>query len=96
MNGRQGKHLLKRAFAGYLPAEVLSHRKQGFGIPLGAWFRGPLADWTNQALLGGNNALGAWFNTGQIEAMLSEHHKGGVDHGKRIWALVMLSLWLEG
>jgi asparagine synthase (glutamine-hydrolysing) len=96
MHGRQGKHLLKRAFAGYLPAEVLRHRKQGFGIPLGAWFRGPLKDWANQALLGGNNALGAWFNTGQIEALLREHNSGRVDHGKRIWALVMLSLWLEG
>ena len=96
MQGRQGKRLLKRAFAGYLPDEVLRHRKQGFGIPLGAWFRGPLADWTKQALLGGNRSLGAWFNTAQIETMLVEHNSGRVDHGKRIWTLLMLSLWREG
>lgn len=96
MQGRQGKRLLKRAFAGYLPAEVLRHRKQGFGIPLGAWFRGPLADWSKQVLLGMNSPLGAWFDTGQIEAILREHNKGGVNHGNRIWALLMLSLWLEG
>jgi asparagine synthase (glutamine-hydrolysing) len=96
MQGRQGKRLLKRAFAGYLPDEVLHHRKQGFGIPLGAWFPGPLSGWAKQALLGGNNALGSWFNTGQIETMLIEHNSGRVDHGKRIWALLMLSLWLEG
>ena len=96
MHGRLGKHLLKRAFAGYLPDEVLRHRKQGFGIPLSTWFRGPLAGWTKQALLGGNNSLGAWFNTDQIESMLIEHNSGRVDHGKRIWALVMLSLWLDG
>ncbi len=96
MQGWHSKHMLKRAFAKYLPAEVLSHSKQGFGIPLGAWFRGPLVDWTEQVLLGGNNALGTWFNTDQIETILREHHNGRVDHGKRIWALVMLSLWLEG
>ncbi len=96
VRGWQGKHLLKRAFRGYMPAEVLRHRKQGFGIPLGAWFRGPLADWTSHTLLGGNNPLSAWFNTDQVETMLGEHHSGRLDHGKRIWALLILSLWLEG
>ncbi|MFH2040745.1 MAG: asparagine synthase C-terminal domain-containing protein, partial [Chloroflexota bacterium] len=96
IHGRQGKHLLKHAFSGYLPAEVLHHRKQGFGIPLGAWFRGPLADWATQTLLGGNKPLARWFNTDQIETILDEHNSGHLDHGKRIWALVMLSLWLEG
>ena len=95
LQGRRGKRLLKRAFAGYLPEEVLRHRKQGFGIPLGEWFRGPLADWTRKSLLHGDQALGGWFNTSQVERILNEHQSGKVDHGKRIWALLMLSLWLE-
>lgn len=96
LNGSQGKRLLKRAFTGYLPDKVLHHRKQGFGIPLGAWFRGPLEDWAKQALLDGNNVLDTWFDTGQIKSLLAEHSSGQIDHGKRIWALLMLSLWLEG
>src|SRR5262249_58458737 len=39
MPGGRLKGLLKSAFAGVLPREVLAHRKQGFMIPLGDWLR---------------------------------------------------------
>jgi asparagine synthase (glutamine-hydrolysing) len=39
MPGGRLKGLLKAAFAGVLPREVLAHRKQGFMIPLGDWLR---------------------------------------------------------
>ena len=52
VRGRNGKYLLKKAFANDLPENVQSHGKQGFGIPLAAWFRGPLADWSRELLLG--------------------------------------------
>src|SRR5262249_32577813 len=42
VQGRRGKHLLRRVAARWLPREVLEKPKKGFGIPLGAWFRGPL------------------------------------------------------
>lgn len=94
--GRRGKTLLKRAFASHLPESVLRHRKQGFGIPLGAWFRGPLADWSSSLLMGADRKLNGLFEPGSIDRYLDEHKSGRVDHGKRIWSLVMLSLWLEG
>ena len=51
LRGFSGKYLLRKAFDNYLPAQVKSHRKQGFGIPLAAWFRGPLSDWSCALLL---------------------------------------------
>jgi asparagine synthase (glutamine-hydrolysing) len=94
--GRKGKYLLKRAFASYFPDSVLQHRKQGFGIPLGAWLRGPIADWSRSLLLEGDHKLNGLFEPVSIGRILEEHQSGRVDHGKRIWSLVMLSLWLEG
>ncbi|MFZ1042010.1 MAG: asparagine synthase (glutamine-hydrolyzing), partial [Anaerolineales bacterium] len=38
VRGRNGKYLLKKAFANDLPENVQTHGKQGFGIPLAAWF----------------------------------------------------------
>jgi asparagine synthase (glutamine-hydrolysing) len=96
LHGRQGKYLLKRAFTQYLPEEVLHHRKQGFSIPAGTWFRGPLAEWSRQILVGDNSPMCPWFDIHQMKTWLDEHKAGREDHGKRIWALVMLSLWLEG
>jgi asparagine synthase (glutamine-hydrolysing) len=93
VRGRSGKYLLKKAFAGYLPDSVKSHRKQGFGIPLAAWFRGPLAEWSRELLLDANGPLSQWFKRATLEALLEEHRERGADHGKRLYALSMLALW---
>ena len=93
VRGRGGKYLLKKAFAKCLPENVKSHGKQGFGIPLAAWFRGPLADWSRGLLLGGK--LNAWFNESVLQTFLDEHVQARADHGKRLYALTMLALWLE-
>ncbi|MGZ9234126.1 MAG: asparagine synthase-related protein, partial [Anaerolineales bacterium] len=96
VRGRSGKYLLKKAFADYLPENVRKHRKQGFGIPVSAWFRGPLYDWSKELLTSNGNSLNQWFDQKTITSMLEEHRAGRVDHGKRIYALTMLALWLKG
>jgi asparagine synthase (glutamine-hydrolysing) len=93
VRGRSGKYLLKKAFAGYLPENVRKHRKQGFGIPVGAWFRGPLHDWAKQLLASNGSPLDSWFDRKVVSTLLEEHRTGRVDHGKRIYALTMLALW---
>ena len=37
-----GKWILRKAIDGIVPPEVLCRPKQGFGVPLGKWFRGEL------------------------------------------------------
>ena len=96
VRGRSGKYLLKKAFADYLPENVRKHRKQGFGIPLSAWFRGPLYDWSKELLTSNGSPLHQWFNTHVMNTILDEHRAGRVDHGKRIYALAMLALWTKG
>ena len=41
--GAVGKVVLKEALRGLVPDDVLTRPKQGFGLPLGEWFRGELA-----------------------------------------------------
>jgi len=96
VRGRSGKYLLKKAFAGYLPENVRKHRKQGFGIPVSAWFRGPLYGWSKELLASNESLLNPWFDRNMVNSMLEEHRAGRVDHGKRIYALTMLALWLKG
>lgn len=92
---RGGKYLLKKAFASSLPANVKSHKKQGFGIPLGTWFRGPLADWSQELLLGEGGSLAGWFNPPALHNLVDEHLSGKADHGKRLYALTMLAIWVQ-
>ena len=95
LRGRRGKVLLRKAFADLLPAEVLSHAKQGFGIPVGAWLRGPLEGWARQLLLAPDGPLVNWFQPQALARLLAEHQAGKQDHGKRIWALACLAIWVR-
>ena len=93
LKGRQGKVLLRKAFADMLPPDVLAHGKQGFGIPVSAWLRGPLESWTRETLLAPDRILAKWFQRDEMIKLIAEHQAGKQDHGKRLWALVCLALW---
>ena len=89
----RGKHLLRRTAARWLPPEVLNKPKQGFAIPLGQWFRGPLA-----ALAGDLFASRAFRDRGLLQPeaarrYLDGHLRGDADHGELLWSMVSLELW---
>lgn len=94
VRGFKTKWLLAAAFADKLPAEVLHRGKQGFSVPVGLWLRHELRNWAQERLLG-NAALSEWFCPEAIQRLLAEHDSGRVNHGKRLWALVLFALWLE-
>jgi asparagine synthase (glutamine-hydrolysing) len=96
VRGRRGKYLLRKAFANALPEPVIRHGKQGFGIPLAAWFRGPLREWSRELLLTPDSPLRQWMNLAPMQRMLDQHAAGEADHGKRLYALVMLAVWARG
>ena len=93
VKGRVGKYILRKCFEEKLPKEVFKRGKQGFGIPVGNWFREPLSDWVGQTLLEEDNPCQKWFRMEQISTLLDEHRNFRENHGKRIFALVMLFLW---
>ena len=92
--GETGNICCAGPFADLLPPEVTAQGKQGFGIPVGKWLREGLAGWCRELLLHG---LGAQrlFKPEAISRLLGEHAQGSVDHGKRLWALAALELWLR-
>lgn len=90
----QTKWLLTAAFADKLPPDVLKRGKQGFGVPLGLWLNRELRSWTRERLID-NRALSEWFKPAAIEQLLRQHDSGRINHGKRLWALLMVAVWLE-
>jgi asparagine synthase (glutamine-hydrolysing) len=91
-NGRR-KHVLKEAAAGLLPAEILNRRKQGFAVPVGAWFRGNLRELFSDVLLSPRARQRGYFEPRFIERLVREHVSGRRDHTLRLWALVVFELW---
>ena len=87
------KYVLKKAFSKILPKEIVYRHKQGFGVPLGSWFRGELKDLAYQVLLDERAVSRGYFKKDRIKALLDEHCSGRFDHGHKIWSLLNLELW---
>ena len=88
-----GKKLLRDAFACNLPAAVFERPKMGFAVPVGAWLRGSLRSMTRDLLQSTGSFADRHFNRAAVSRLLDEHDGGRIDHGQRLYALLMLELW---
>ncbi len=87
------KYILKKAMKNLLPQKIISRGKAGFGVPIGVWFKEELKEFAYQILLDKRARKRGYFNSKFIEQLLEEHIMGKIDHGNRIWALLVLELW---
>ncbi|MCX7001462.1 MAG: asparagine synthase (glutamine-hydrolyzing) [Candidatus Sumerlaeota bacterium] len=95
LRGRRHKYLLKKTFHDLLPETILNRGKQGFGIPVGKWFRENLRLMMKDMLLSERFINRKIFMLEYISRLIQEHEQGKTDHGKRIWTLVMLEFWFR-
>lgn len=89
------KVILKQAFDGILPKEILYRRKMGFGLPIDHWFRGELSDYIRDKLLSRRSIERGYFNSRFVERIIDEHMAGSHQHQYLLWNLLMLELWHE-
>jgi asparagine synthase (glutamine-hydrolysing) len=89
----ESKRLFRRAIKGIVPDFVLSRPKQGFEVPLGAWFRGPLRH-RIQALRTSSAAIEPYVDRRAVERLVGEHSVGRRDHSTLLWRLIVLENWL--
>ena len=91
-NGRR-KHVLKEVAATLLPADILNRKKQGFGVPLGTWFRGNLRELFADTLLSPTSLQRGYFQPAFVRQIVDEHLTGKRDHTLRLWQLVVFEKW---
>ena len=65
----------------------------GFGIPLGKWFRTDWKDYFRDIVLSERAVKRGYFKRSALKNIYEEHVNGRMDHGSRMWALLMLELW---
>ncbi len=95
LKGWRTKHILKRALRGVVPDAILRRRKQGFGVPLGLWMRGPLRGVLEARLDSGEVARVGLFDPRTTRRLVNEHVSGVRDHQKILWGLLMFDAWRE-
>jgi asparagine synthase (glutamine-hydrolysing) len=94
VQGRQGKHVLKRAMTPALPREIVYREKAGFGLPIRAWLRqsnGLLDHYLATKRLQQQGL----YNAGAVQQLLAEQFSGRADHSYTVLTLLCQQLWLE-
>jgi asparagine synthase (glutamine-hydrolysing) len=95
LKGKTTKVAFKDALRGWLPDHILDRKKMGFGVPIGDWFRGALADLPGEILLDPRSLDRGYFRPEAVRAIIDRHRSGAEDTSNKIWSLLQLELWLR-
>lgn len=94
VSARNSKILFRKAIEGIVPDSVLSRPKQGFGIPLAKWFRGPLRE-RSERLRDRAAGLAEYVDPSALDRLVSEHLLGRRDNSGLMWRVMVLGAWLD-
>ncbi|MEW5917474.1 MAG: asparagine synthase (glutamine-hydrolyzing) [Gemmatimonadota bacterium] len=96
LRGGKGKRLLRRVLTNYVPPTLVERPKQGFGIPLDVWLRGPLRDWAESLLDVSKLRAHAWFDPTLVRKCWDEHLSGRRKTQWQLWTILMFQAWHDG
>ena len=96
LKGTRLRYFFKEALRGYLPDEIITKQKHGFGLPFGVWLQThePLRQIALDSLtdLKKRRLVRPEF----IDELTSTHVQSHADYyGTMVWILMMLEQWLE-
>lgn len=92
------KYILKKTMTGVLPDEIVFRKdKLGHSVPMKNWMRGSpeLLELINSTLNEEQLKKRGFFKPRFIRKMIDDHLAKKVNHSHRIWALLVLELWLQ-
>jgi len=95
LHGREGKFIFKAALEPHVRKDILYRPKQGFAVPLAAWFRGPLHRRLRETLGGPVLRDSGFFDMATVGMLLDQHQAGERDHSAALWSLSMIEAFLR-
>jgi asparagine synthase (glutamine-hydrolysing) len=94
LRGLTTKYVLRAAMRDRLPERILSRKKMGFPVPVGAWLRGPFSHVVGEYVLGARARDRRIFDA-EFVRDLAARHAAGEDHTERLWSLINFEIWLR-
>jgi len=95
LRGQEGKWVLKRAMASYLPKEVIYRPKTGFGAPVRHWLRNELREWVGDMLSPDTLQRRGLFDPVAVDSLIEDDWAGRVDAAYTILGLVCIEAWCK-
>ena len=95
IRGGQTKWLLRQVLYRHVPRHLIERPKQGFGVPLDQWLRGPLRAWAESLLDENRLRQEGFLSPLVIRKAWARHLHGNIANGHRLWSVLMFQAWLD-
>lgn len=92
--GWDNKIIVKRVARRWVPREIVSRKKVGFGVPVSRWLRNPRGLGRYLDLLTDTTfRTRGYCDHRVVEGLIHEHLQGDLDHSEILWGLVNMEMW---
>jgi asparagine synthase (glutamine-hydrolysing) len=95
MDDGGAKRVPKAVLERYVPRALFERPKRGFGVPIGAWLRGPLRDWAETLLDERRLAREGYLEPAAIRGLWRQHQSRRRDRQELLWHVLMFQAWHE-
>jgi asparagine synthase (glutamine-hydrolysing) len=96
VKGFKKRYLFKRAIRNILPAEIISKKKHGFGIPVANWLKSDasMRELARDTLLSTRASQRGYFRPDFINVLFRNHETDNTTYyGDTLWTFLALELW---
>lgn len=94
-NHHDGKLLLRKMMARYIPQEITKAEKQGFSAPDASWFKGESIDYVRQQLFNDRAMIYEFLDKKSVQNLVDEHLQGKQNRRLFIWSLLNVEWWMR-
>jgi asparagine synthase (glutamine-hydrolysing) len=95
VRGLTTKWLLKKVALRWLPRRLVHRKKRGLSVPVSTWINGGLKPDVDRLLDVARIKRQGLLHPQNVRQLLIEHRSGSANHGRALWAALMLQYWLE-
>lgn len=90
-----GKILLRRMMASYVPESIAGGKKRGFSAPDASWFRGESIEYVRRTLIDGDAAIFSYLDPTTVRELVNDHLEGRRNLRLLLWSLLYLEEFLD-